>query len=217
MIRINLLGRRKARRRGAAAAPSHTSLLVGLSAGVLVAAAAGFFLLHRPLSRDLSELRAKIATLEAQNEPLRQKTRNSRPIRASFEAALARHRATARLKRARVSPAWLMRELSSILTPGRQPQLTPEMQEEMKTNPNRPWQEGWDPRHVWMTSFEERAGEFRLQGGAQSRTDIDELGLRLRASMFFGHGLKPAATSDEVDKETGLTYYKFTIEGVVRY
>ncbi len=180
-------------------------------------AIAGFFILHRPLARSVAELKQKNATLEAQNEGLRNKTKNSRAIRAAFEGALSRQQATARLKRARVSPAWLMRELSNILTPGRQPQLTPSMQEEMKTNPNRPWQDGWDPKHVWMSSFDEKGGEFRLQGGAQSRADIDELGLRLRASMFFGQRLKPAATSDEVDKETSLTYYKFTIEGIVRY
>jgi Fimbrial assembly protein (PilN) len=87
----------------------------------------------------------------------------------------------------------------------------------MKTNPNRPWQEGWDPKHVWMSSFSEKAGEFRLQGGAQSRSDIDELGLRLRASMFFGQRLKPAATNDVEDRDSGLTYYQFTIEGIVRY
>jgi hypothetical protein len=56
-----------------------------------------------------------------------------------------------------------------------------------------------------------------LQGGAQSRSDIDELGLRLRASMFFGHKLKPASTGDVTDRDTGLTYYQFTIEGIVKY
>lgn len=218
MIRINLLGQKKARRhRVAVSGPSASSLLVFLIAGVVALGVAGYFVLHRPLSNDVDALRRKNSALTAQNEGLRNKTKNSRAIRTAFEAALTRQQATARLKRARVSPAWLMRELSNILTPGRQPQLTPEMQEEMKTNPNRPWQDGWDPKHVWMTSFEEKAGEFRLQGGAQSRGDIDELGLRLRASMFFGQRLKPAATSDEVDKETSLTYYKFTIEGIVRY
>jgi Tfp pilus assembly protein PilN len=218
MIRINLLGQKKARRhRVAVSGPSASSLLVFLIAGVVALGVAGYFILHRPLSNDVDALRHKNAALTAQNEGLRNKTKNSRAIRTAFEAALTRQQATARLKRARVSPAWLMRELSNILTPGRQPQLTPEMQEEMKTNPNRPWQDGWDPKHVWMSSFEEKAGEFRLQGGAQSRGDIDELGLRLRASMFFGQRLKPAATSDEVDKETSLTYYKFTIEGIVRY
>jgi Tfp pilus assembly protein PilN len=218
MIRINLLGQKKARRhRVAVSGPSASSLLVFLIAGVVALGVAGYFILHRPLANDVDALRHKNAALTAQNEGLRNKTKNSRAIRTAFEAALTRQQATARLKRARVSPAWLMRELSNILTPGRQPQLTPEMQEEMKTNPNRPWQDGWDPKHVWMSSFEEKAGEFRLQGGAQSRGDIDELGLRLRASMFFGQRLKPAATSDEVDKETSLTYYKFTIEGIVRY
>ena len=218
MIRINLLGERKARRRRAVASgPSQAPVLLFVLLGAIVLAVGVFFIVHRPLSQRVSELAEKNATLKAQNEGLKNKTKNSRAIRTAFEAALGRQQATARLKRARVSPAWLMRELSNILTPGRQPQLTPQMQEELKTNPNRPWQEGWDPKHVWMTSFSEKAGVFRMEGGAQSRSDIDELGLRLRASMFFGEGLKPAATSDEVDKESSLTYYKFTIEGIVRY
>src|SRR5919198_2121210 len=200
MIRINLLSHRKVRgrRRAAAAGPSEAAspiplFLLGGGAALGVAV---FLIVHRPLARSVAELREKTSTLEAENEGLRNKTKNSRTIRTAFEAALVRQQATARLKHARVSPAWLLRELSNILTPGRQPQLTPEMQEEMKTNPNRPWQEGWDPKHVWITSFEERAGEFKLQGGAQSRGDIDELGLRLRASMFFGQRLKPASTTD---------------------
>jgi Tfp pilus assembly protein PilN len=219
MIRINLLGQRKARRRRiAVSGPTlNTPMLLALVVAVLAAGVAGFLFLHRPLAERVDTLQAKARTLEAQNEGLKKKTENSRATRTAFEAALARQQATARLKSARVTPAWLMRELSNILTPGRQPQLTPRMQEEMKTNPNRPWQDGWDPKHVWMTSFEEKAGNFRLQGGAQSRSDIDELGLRLRASMFFGQRLKPAATGDVTDRDSGLTYYQFTIEGIVRY
>ena len=218
MIRINLLGQRKARRRRIAiSGPTNAPVLLILVLAIGIAGVAGFFFMHRPLAQRVDELKQKNSTLEGQNEGLRNKTKNSRATRVAFEAALARQQATSRLEQARVTPAWLMRELSNVLTPGRQPQLTPEMQEEMKTNPNRPWQDGWDPKHVWISSFEERGGSFRLQGGAQSRSDIDELGLRLRASMFFGHKLKPASTGDVTDRDTGLTYYQFTIEGIVRY
>jgi Tfp pilus assembly protein PilN len=219
MIRINLLGQKKARRRHVAVSgPSAgTPMLLILIAAIVAISIGGFFFVHRPLASRVDELQAKNKSLKGQNEALHRKTENSRATRTAFEAALARQQATTRLKQARVSPAWLMRELSNILTPGRQPQLTPEMQEEMKTNPNRPWQDGWDPKHVWITSFDEKGGNFRLQGGAQSRSDIDELGLRLRASMFFGHRLKPANTGDVTDRDSGLTYYNFTIEGIVRY
>jgi Tfp pilus assembly protein PilN len=219
MIRINLLGQRKVRRRHVmVSGPSAgTPMLLILIAIIAAVGIAGFFILHRPLASTVDELQAKNKTLKGQNDALRHKTENSRATRTAFEAALAHQQATSRLKQARVSPAWLMRELSNILTPGKQPQLTPDMQEEMKTNPNRPWQDGWDPKHVWITSFDEKGGNFRMQGGAQSRSDIDELGLRLRASMFFGHRLKPAATDDVTDRDSGLTYYNFTIEGIVRY
>jgi Tfp pilus assembly protein PilN len=218
MIRINLLGQRKARRRRiAVSGPTNAPVLLILCLAIGVAGVAAFFFLHRPLVQRVDEMKAKNTTLEGQNEGLRNKTKNSRATRTAFEEALARQQATSRLKQARVTPAWLMRELSNVLTPGKQPQLTPAMQEEMKTNPNRPWQDGWDPKHVWINSFEEKGGSFRMQGGAQSRSDIDELGLRLRASMFFGHKLKPAATGDVTDRDSGLTYYQFTIEGIVRY
>jgi hypothetical protein len=90
------------------------------------------------------------------------------------------------------------------------------MQAELKDNPNRPWQEGWDPKHVWITTFSEKQGKFKLEGAAQSKGDVIELGLRLRASMFFDQ-VSPTETDEVSDKDTGLTYHKFAIEGNVRY
>ena len=214
MIKINLLGQRKARgRRAAAGAPP---ILAFVLLGVIAVAAIGFFALHRPLASEVDELKSKNKDLTSENAALKKKTQNSREIRAAFESELARQQATQRLVQTRVSPAWLMDELSNILTPGRQPQLTPEMQAELKNNPNRPWQDGWDPKHVWIEEFEDKGGKFTMKGGAQSKGDVIELGLRMRASMFFD-GVSPTETNDVHDKETGLTYHRFEIEGKVRY
>lgn len=223
MIKINLLNQRKARRgvgavrgRGRAAGPQASQVLPFVLLGVIALAAVGFFVLHRPLASESAELDEKNKDLGDENTALKRETKNSRAIRAAFESELARQQATARLKEARVSPAWLMFELSNILTPGKQPQLTAEMQEELKDNPNRPWQDGWDPKHVWITDFSEKGGKFKLEGAAQSKGDVIELGLRLRASMFFDQ-VSPTETEEVSDKDTGLTYHKFSIEGTVRY
>ncbi len=228
MIKINLLSQKRPRRGVAAvrpgpgrgrAVPAQTSaaqVLPFILLGVVALAAITFFALHRPLANESAELDEKNGDLGDENKALKRETKNSRAIRASFESELARQQATSRLRDARVSPAWLMFELSNVLTPGKQPQLTPAMQGELKDNPNRPWQEGWDPKHVWITKFAEKAGKFKLEGAAQSKGDVIELGLRLRASMFFDQ-VSPTETDDVSDKDSGLTYHKFSIEGTVRY
>ena len=213
MIKINLLGQRKVRR---ASSGPPAPLMVFVGGGAAAAAALVFFLVHLPLSSQVGDLEDKNRDLTQENASLKKETKNSRAIRAAFESELSRQRATQSLVEARVTPAWLMHELSNILTPGRQPHLTPSMQAELKNNPNRPWQDGWDPKHVWISSFEEKGGKFKMKGGAQSKGDVIELGLRLRASMFFD-GVSPTNTDDVVDKESGLTYHRFEIEGKVRY
>ena len=225
MIKINLLSQKRARRgaigvprgaRGRALPAQSTQVLPFILIGVIALAGIGFLVLHRPLANEAAELSDKNKDLSDENKALKRETQNSRAIRAAFESELARQQATSRLREARVSPAWLMFELSNVLTPGKQPQLTPAMQAELKDNPNRPWQDGWDPKHVWITEFSEKAGKFKLEGAAQSKGDVIELGLRLRASMFFD-GVSPTETDDVTDKDSGLTYHKFAIEGNVRY
>jgi hypothetical protein len=80
---------------------------------------------------------------------------------------------------------------------------------------NRRWQDGWDPKHVWITSFEEKAGRFKIDGGAQSDSDMTQLALRLQASMFFDNVIPEGG--GEAKDPGGVSYYKFTITGKVRY
>ena len=219
MIKINLLGQKRVRRGGIAAARgarNQSQVLLFALLGVVALGIVGFFALHRPVANEVADLDEKNKDLTVENAALKEDTKDSRAIRAAFESELARQQATSRLRDARVSPAWLMFEMSNILTPGKQPQLTPDMQAELKDNPNRPWQEGWDPKHVWITNFSEKTGKFKLEGGAQSKGDVIELGLRLRASMFFDQ-VSPTETDDVSDKDTGVTFHKFAIEGIVRY
>lgn len=221
MIKINLLQQRKARARGRgrpgaipSGPPAPVMLFVG--GGAVVAALIVFFAFHRPLAAERDDLIEKNNNITAENNKLKARTKNSRQIRAAFESELARQQATGRLKKARVSPAWLLWELGNLMTPGKHPQVTPQMQAELKDNPNRPWQDGWDPKHVWISSFEEKGGRFTMRGGAQSKGDVIELGLRMRASMFF-NGVSPTETDDVADKDTGITYHRFAIEGRVNY
>jgi Tfp pilus assembly protein PilN len=93
--------------------------------------------------------------------------------------------------------------------------MTEAMVRELDRNPNRNWSDTWDPKHVWIKKISEKEGEFTLEGGAQSDSDVTQLALRLQASMFFDD-VKPSKAS--LDTEKGkVPYYSFVINGRVRY
>jgi Tfp pilus assembly protein PilN len=215
MIRINLIGqKKKSRRRGGGEGGERN---VAIGAGILaVAAALVFFALHQPLAAEIDELKADVARSEKQRKKLEEDTKELKVLQAEKKSDEARWDAISKLDSARAVPAWMLWELSNLLTRGRQPQLTEAMKEELKTNLNRPWQEGWDAKHVWLFDFTEKGGNFTLEGGAQSDSDATQFALRMQASMFF-EDVSPRGGDEVIDRDSGLTYYKFTITGKVRY
>jgi len=218
MIRINLVGqRKKPRLRLGSGGESGGEKNVAIGAAFLAAAAAATFLLvHRPLAADVAEIKTETAKLDKQKKKLEAETKDLKVLRSEKEADEERWESISRLDEARAVPAWMLWELSNLLTRGRQPQPTAARTEELKTNLNRPWQEGWDAKHVWLISFREKNGGFTLEGGAQSDSDATQLALRMQASMFFV-GISPKGGGEVSDRDTGLSYYRFTITGRVRY
>jgi Tfp pilus assembly protein PilN len=213
MIKINLIGGQKKKVRSSEG--SEKILLVG-AAGIAGMAVLVFMFVHRPLAAQIGDMVADNKKVEAQKKKLEDDTKELKALQAEKLADEARWEGISKLDQARAVPAWLLAEMSNILTRGHQPQLTEAMKEELKTNLNRPWQDGWDSKHVWLISFKETGSRFELEGGAQSDSDATQLALRLQASMFFD-GVSPKGGTEVVDRESGLTYYRFTITGTVRY
>jgi Tfp pilus assembly protein PilN len=220
MIRINLLGQRTKARRGfggggGGEGGGEKNVAIG---GAVIAAAAAltFLIVHRPLASQLSDLTAENAKLDKQKKKLEADTKDLKVLRAEKEADEDRWDSITKLDSARAVPAWMLWELSNLLTRGRQPQLTDATKEELKTNPGRQWQEGWDAKHVWLIEFSETGGAFTLEGGAQSDSDATQFALRMQSSMFFVK-INPKGGSEVIDKDTGLSYYRFTVTGRVRY
>lgn len=210
MLRINLLTQRRAKK----ADKAQRELVIGL--GALVAAGAlVFFLVHRPLGNEVDAQNAVNADLEQQNAEIKRQTKDLAKMQLAVKQAQEQEAAIERLNGARAVPAWMLWELSNILTPGRSPSLTTAMKRELQTNPNRRWQDGWDPKHVWITAFSEKNGRFKLEGGAQSDSDMTQLALRLQASMYFDAVVPEKGTT--ASDRNNVSYYKFSISGRVRY
>lgn len=211
MIRINLLPQRKSR----SADRGQQTLLAGVGVA-LVAGAVVFFLVHSPLQAEIVTQEEKNAQMKQKNNKLRQETKDFEKLKSAFEAAEKQKATIDALQAARATPAWFLYELSNILTPDRQPTMTPEMARRVREDPNRAWDQGWDPKHVWITNFSESKGRFRLQGSAASDTDMTQFALRVQASNFF-RNVVPQGGSEVSRKGGRPGFYRFTITGRVVY
>ncbi len=211
MIRINLLPQKRSRQvdRG------QQSLLLGFLM-LLVSGALVFFLVHNPLSEQIEALESSVKSLTDDTASKQKDLQGYPQLKKAVAAAAAREKVITRLNDARATPAHLLYELSSVLTSKRTPTMTKDMSEEISDNPNRQLSRDWDAKHIWITSFLEEGGRFTLEGGAQSDSDMTQLALRLQASVFF-HEVVPEGGEEAVDKDSGVSFYKFTITGKVAY
>jgi Tfp pilus assembly protein PilN len=212
MIKINLLSEQKVKRthdRG------RELLWVGLLA-IVAAGALVFVFLHRPLAAQLETLTVDNRALQGQNDEIDRRTSDFNELKQALEALQQREAAIVALNEAKSTPAWLMNELSRILTPGQQPTMDERAAARAARDLNRVWNQSWDPKHVWITRFVERGGAFTLEGGARSDADMTQLALRLQASVYFDE-VVPEGGDTRQDRGSGLAFHEFTIKGKVRY
>jgi Tfp pilus assembly protein PilN len=221
MIRVNLLPQRKAKRSfttSTSDGPSQTPLLVGFAA-LAVGAAVVFFMLDMPKRSRLNELADANKQLQIQINEKNKALVGYAELKKAEEQSKARAESIKRLLSTKVVPAHLLHELGKVLTAA-----GPTMTDNMTTlagtgplgDPNKQFKTDWDPQHVWMTTFIDAGGVFRLDGGAQSESDVTQLSKRLAASVYF-MDVTPAGGERVTDRETGMEYYKFTITGRVAY
>ncbi|MBI4509729.1 MAG: PilN domain-containing protein [Deltaproteobacteria bacterium] len=212
MIRINLLHEKKKAKR---AGRGEQVMALGFAAVGLVAACLYVFV-HMPLSEEVEKAQQANTRLRKSIRDLTDQTKDFDVINQQFQQVQEQGEAIERLNNARAVPAWLLRELSSVLTKDHKPTMTREMTERVKADHNRQWTQGWDPKRIWIESFEEKEGAFTLKGGAQSDGDVTQLALRLQASVYFTNVVPEGGQSD-VNKESNVGYYRFTISGKVAY
>ena len=214
MIRINLLPQRKPKR---AAEPGRVEL--GLGIGALIAAATVvYFAVHQPAAAARDELRQQVEDQQDVNRRARARIKDLPTVRAAVEAEERRAEAIDQLLATVVVPDNLLHELGEILTPGRMPTMTQEMELRISDgpqgDPNRRFALDWDPKNVWLTAFTLKGDDFTLEGGAQSEADVPQLAKRMQASVYFDQVTSPTSQKFE-DRLSGLSYYRFTITGKV--
>lgn len=216
MIKINLLPARKAKRQSD---PAVRPLVFGV-VGLVAAAAAVLLLVDRPRRSELAQLDKDNADLQQEINLKREKLKGYPELLAAEAEAEKRVQSITRLIQAKVVPAHVLHELGEILTEHHLPTMSEDMTKKTgngpESDPNKRFQMDWDPTHVWLTSFIDSGGAFKMEGGAQAESDVTQLSKRLAASVYFIE-VTPSGGQRVADATSGLQYYKFQISGKVAY
>jgi Tfp pilus assembly protein PilN len=219
MIKINLLPQKRARGRAASGDPANRHLAMG-AIGLGLAAVAVVALVDRPKRHKLHELADANQELDQDISSKMRQLVGYEDLKKSADEADERYKSIQRLLSNKVVPANVLHELGEILTSNKYPTMTEDMAKRTgsgpDSDPNKRFSADWDASHVWLSSFTDTGGQFKLEGGAQSESDITQLSKRLSASAYFVD-VTPAGGERVADTSTGTNYYKFAITGKVAY
>lgn len=212
MIKINLSPLRRPKTSNLGVRMVVLALLVWSGAALCT-----LVLVHWPLAEQIEQLQSSVTTLEAENADKQNQLKGYEELKKTIADAEARAEVVNRLNLARAVPAHMLFELSLILTPAKLPTITDELRQQIDGGRVREFVRDWDPSNVWLEDFvEDKDGSFRLDGVAQSDSDMTQLAIRLDASIYFDE-VVPVGGSETTDKTTGNSSYKFTITGKVAY
>jgi type IV pilus assembly protein PilN len=198
MMSINLIRAKKGRRRD----PGERALLI-MGAAVLSAAAAMVFVTVNA-EGELQQLVRKNNVVKDDIERLKTELGDYDKIKEQRQDLLKQQKTIDALKTGRTGPVYLMRELSEILTPGKGPTFDRASYEDrLRRDPNVGFTSGWDPRRVWLESFEETERKVRVRGSARTNEDVAEFLKRLQLSVFFTDVAPESTTQVGATSTTG--------------
>jgi Tfp pilus assembly protein PilN len=220
MIKINLLPQKRPKKRAGAAPEGSTQPLIAGVVALAVAAVAVVLLVDKPKRSKRGELNEANQQLASEIASKNRQLMGYAELKKAADEADERYKSIRRLLSAKVVPAHVLHELGEILMNNKNPTMTDDMARRTGSgpdgDPNRRFQGDWDASHVWMTAFTDTSGDFKLEGGAQSESDVTQLAKRMQASVYFAD-VTPAGGERTIDQQTGTNYYKFTITGKVVY
>jgi type IV pilus assembly protein PilN len=211
MIRINLLPVKAAKRRE----QGQRQLLVG--AIVLTGAVVALIVVHTAKASEINDQRAKNQRTSAQIAQLKAEIGDYDQIKAQRDELIRQRDAIHRLQANRAGPVFLMRELSDILTKGKGPTFSKETYEEqLKRDPNAGFNPNWEPKRVWILSYEEHSHSVHFHGAAKSDEDVAEFLKRMKQSAFFSD-VYWKQTQPQFDGKLNVSFVTFDVDCKVNY
>jgi type IV pilus assembly protein PilN len=213
LIRVNLLPQKREARRAIDA--NQGWLLIVLA--VFVVEIVVLFLFHQVKRDELAKQVQSNAELSRQIELIKKSVANHAEIKEKLEVFRAREEAIAKLQEARSGPTAVLLELSRVLTSGRGPTVDADVLAQLRRdNPSAAYNPGWDPKRLWLTSFQETDRIVKIEGLARDGDDVSELARRLGLSVYFAD-IKLLPATKMTDSESKLELIRFQLQAKARY
>ena len=135
-------------------------------------------------------------------------------LKTRIRNARRKYRAVERLITRRRSPKLVLRELSRILSEAWGPTLKKDLAGRDKRTL---YNQNWDPTAVWITLFEEKNRELKIEGGAKAMDDVAEFWRRLQVSAYFSNVDLEKFKKVKVAADKKNPYLLFSIVAGVNY
>jgi type IV pilus assembly protein PilN len=216
VVRVNLLAdKRPAARRITAGEPTQLWLLGVL--GSFVAMIVVCLFVQKVKEDELRTIVLENGRIQEQIDTIKKQTANHSEIKAKLKELRDREEAIQKLQAARTGPASTLLELARLLTLGRGPTADRDKLEQLKRDdPAEVYNANWDPRRLWLTSYQESARTVRLGGLARDGEDVSEFERRLKASDYFAD-IKLLPGAKIVDAQTRQELFRFELSAKVKY
>jgi type IV pilus assembly protein PilN len=213
VIRINLLPQKRETRRGSEV--DQRWLLVVLA--VVVAEVVLLILVHQVKLEEKAKQSRKNDELASQIEQIKKTVANHAEVKAQLETLRAREEAIAKLQQARTGPTSVLLELSRVLTNGHGPTVDSDVLAQLRRdNPTSVYNPAWDPKRLWLTSFQENDRVVKIEGLSRDADDVSELARRLSLSTYFAD-VKLLPASKKTDTDSKLEVIGFQLQAKARY
>jgi len=213
MIRVNLLPQKREAKR--VVEVSQTWLLAVL--GVVVLEIVILFFFHQVKRDELSKQVHNNAELKNRIDQIKTAVASHAEVKAQLEVLRAREEAISKLQEARSGPTAVLLELARVLTGGHGPTIDSDTIAQLRRdNPSAVYNAGWDPRRLWLTSFQESERVVKIDGLARDGDDVSELARRFNLSVYFTD-VKLLPASKSVDSESKLDVIRFQLQAKMRY
>ena len=216
MVRINLLPeKRQAARRSSSAEPSQVWLL-GVLGAIVVTIIVCLFV-QKMKQDEFAAIVAENGRTQGQIDTIKKTIANHAEIQARLKELRDREEAIQKLQSARTGPTSTLLELAHVLTPGRGPTTDRDKLEQLKRdNPAEVYNQNWDARRLWLTSYQESDRTVKLGGLARDGEDVSELERRLKLSDYFTD-VKLLPGQKVVDGLSHQELFKFELSAKVKY
>lgn len=219
MIRINLLPIKQDRRREAA----RNQLLLGIA--ILVVEIAVCTVFYMDISADVETQQNVNSNVEFEVRRIKAQISDHSSILSEIDEFEKRQAAIEGLQAARTGPVYVMLELSKILSKGGRPNIdNVKYQETIRLDPTAGYDESWDYRGLWISSFEEKNRVITIKGQALTHEDVAEFLRRINLSRFFTSTelISTNLAKPDLKMPKGKDFamdavVHFTVSGSVRY